>query len=86
VNSRWVGKEFPVKQVSQLYLDAAGDWLLLEILELDADGEPQRLKLLAKSRDKSKLHDRIMDDDNWNWQKRYLLVHADPHKPCTIKT
>ena len=86
MGSKWVGKEIPVVQIGQVYFDSAGEWLLLEILETDDAGEPTRLKLLAKSPDKAELHDLIMDDEDWNWHKRYLLVHADPHKPCTIKT
>ncbi len=73
-----------LRDVAKLYQDKSGEWLLLEVLETDTRKNPVRLKLLAHSRDKSQLHEFIAEDEDWNWQKQYLIVLADPAKPCTI--
>jgi hypothetical protein len=56
----------------------------LQILAINGNGTPVKLRLIARDTDKSRLHDLIMDDEQWDWQKKYLLVKADPTKPCTI--
>ncbi|RME01479.1 MAG: hypothetical protein D6814_01445 [Calditrichaeota bacterium] len=85
MESAWEGKELQLKEIPQLYNDTAGKWLLLQILETNQNGTPVRLRMIAQSSDKSELHELIMNDDNWNWNHKYLLVFSDPNKPCTIR-
>jgi len=80
----WEEREIGLKDISRLYQETAGEWLLLHVLETNDNGTPIKLRLIARDADKSRLHDLIMDDEHWDWQKKYLLVKADPNKPCTI--
>lgn len=64
-------------------MDKAGFWALLEILEEDARGEPAKFKILAYHKNRELLYEYILEDENWNWKRRYLIVYADPSK-CTI--
>lgn len=81
---KWLNKVLTLRDVAQLYLEKAGQWLLLEVLETDARNEPTRLKLLAYAPNKDQLHDYMLEDEDWNWDRKYLMVLADPNKPCTI--
>ena len=81
----WETKEIEVEDFPQLYHQLAGQWLLLEVVAGHAGGEPRKFRLLGKDRNKSALHEMIMDDDRWDWQKKYLIVLADPTKPCDIR-
>ncbi len=84
MNSR-LNKEYSARQMAQLYREMPGVWLLLEVLEQNELGTPQRLKLLAYSPDKEDLYDYLMDqDDNWNWNKKYIFVYSDPEKECPL--
>lgn len=83
--TNWEEEEIDLRQISRLYEETAGNWLLLDILETNANGTPTRMRLIAKKTDKSELHDLIMDDDDREWENNYLLVFADPNKPCTIR-
>ncbi|RMD95595.1 MAG: hypothetical protein D6813_00070 [Calditrichaeota bacterium] len=74
-----------MRDIPQLYLEQAGEWLLLEVLETNAKNEPIKFRLLAHNPDKYILHDFILEDDHWDWSKKYLLVFADPNKPCTLE-
>ncbi|HHL73609.1 MAG TPA: hypothetical protein ENJ29_13970 [Bacteroidetes bacterium] len=80
----WIGKEIGLKDISKLYEQTAGNWLLLEVIDTMMDGTPSRMKLLYQSPDKSAVHEFLMEDDDWDWQKQYLIVFSDPTKPCTI--
>jgi len=84
LDSEFVGREIRLKEISRLYEETAGDWLLLEILETNAAGTPIRLRVLAQSRDKDELHELMMEQDDWDWSKRYLIVYSDPTRPCEI--
>ncbi|MFQ5706714.1 MAG: hypothetical protein ACE5HO_04645 [bacterium] len=81
---RWLNTTFAVQEISQLYHEKAGEWLLLEIVETNRNNTPTKLRLLASGPDKDVLHDFIMEDESWHWHKKYLVVLADPDKPCTI--
>ena len=64
----------------ELYEELAGEWLLLEVLEQADDGSPRRLGLHGHHRDKEVLHERMMELDDWSWNRRFLLVKADPDR------
>ncbi len=80
----WRNKILSLKDISQLYAEKAGQWLLFEVLEKNSAGDPVKLKLLTYSSKKDDLHDFVMDEADWNWEKNYLFVLADPTKSCTI--
>jgi len=80
----WLNRTLSLKDISQLYAEKAGQWLLFEVLEKDGTDNPIKLKLLTYSSKKDDLHDFLMDEADWNWHKSYLFVLADPTKPCTI--
>ena len=82
--SYWLNKVIDLRQINRLYLEEAGKWLLLEVLESGANGTPSKLRLVALSRDKEALREVVLEDENWDWNKKYLFVRADPSKPCTL--
>jgi len=82
--SKWLRKVLNLKDITHLYIEKKGHWLLLEILETTSDDKPIKFRLLDFSADKDKLHDYISEDETWNWDKKYLMVLADPNKPCTL--
>ncbi len=71
------------KEVARLYNDFTGQWLLLEVIKVDKNGKAEKFKLIANHVDKNKLY-KLMDDDEWNWDKKYLFVFADPNNLCEI--
>lgn len=82
--SPWIGKELTLADLGRLYQDLAGEWLLLEILDEGTEPTPRRLRLHAHHRHKEHLHEFMLEHEGWNWGKRYVLVQADPQKPCDI--
>ncbi|RMG68516.1 MAG: hypothetical protein D6715_02075 [Calditrichaeota bacterium] len=76
--------EVHLKEIPELYQRLAGQWLLFEILETNANQTPVRLRLLKNSSNKDDLYEFLMEDDQWNWDRQYLIVYADPSRPCTI--
>jgi hypothetical protein len=91
----WTEKEIFLRDLGQLYQDLAGKWLLLEILPdfpLNASSMkvgtekklPTKFRLHAHHSDKNKLHEFMLEHDGWDWSKKYLIVQADPEKPCEI--
>lgn len=82
--SKWLRKIFTLKDIAQLYIEKNNQWLLLGILETNSDNEPTKFRLLTSSADKDKLHDYISEDESWDWSKKYLMVLADPNKPCSL--
>jgi hypothetical protein len=81
----WTEKEIHLEDLGQLYEQFAGEWLLLEILE--GNGRtPTLLRLHGHHSDKNKLHDWMAEHDNWDWSRRYVLVEANPKKPCTVQS
>ncbi len=71
------------KDVARLYNEKMGHWLLLEVLEKDANGKAKKFKLVAWDKDKDKLYE-LMDDDDWDWDKQYIFVFADPNSLCEL--
>jgi len=67
-----------------MYLQEAGKWVLLEILETDARGQASRVRVVKLSPRKDDLLDYMMEhDEDWDWHKQFVIVHADP-KLCTL--
>ncbi|MDZ7361602.1 MAG: hypothetical protein ONB46_12895 [candidate division KSB1 bacterium] len=82
----WTDKEILLRDLAQLYQDLVGEWLLLEILEDAEKRVPTKFRLHAHHSDKNKLHEFMMEHDGWDWSKKYLMVQADPEKPCEIRS
>jgi hypothetical protein len=80
----WSTKEILLHDLGQLYHDLAGEWLLLEILQGEKEKLPAKFRLHAHHRDKDKLREFMMEHEDWNWNKKFLFVQADPEKPCEI--
>jgi hypothetical protein len=72
-------------EIPDLYAEKDGNWLLLEVLESDLQNEPTSVRLLAESPDKDSIYDHVMEDTDWRWDRRYVIVFADPRRPCRIE-
>jgi hypothetical protein len=79
---QWQGV-ISAKEVARLYNDLTGQWLLLEVIKVDKKGKAEKFKLLANNIDKGQLY-KLMDSDEWDWDKKYLFVFADPNNLCEI--
>jgi len=79
---QWKGV-ISAKEVARLYNDLTGQWLLLEVIKVDNKGKAEKFKLIAYDRDKDQLY-KLMDSDEWDWNKKYLFVFADPNNLCEI--
>lgn len=79
-----IPETFEVSDIQKLYVRHSGEWLLLEVTERNEFDQPIRLRLIAASPDKETLRELVLEDDLWDWSRRYLMVFADPDKPCTI--
>ncbi len=76
-------KIFTADEIIQLHHDMPGYWLLLEIIEQDRDEKATLLKLLDYSKDKENLYEWLMEDEEWDWNKKYIFVFTDP-STCDI--
>jgi hypothetical protein len=81
----WLGRVIDVSELPQVYSEHAGKWLLLEVVERNGNQNPRKLRLVSSESDKEKLHEYLLEDDTWNWSKKYVMILADPEKPCEIK-
>jgi hypothetical protein len=79
---RWQGV-IDAKDVAQLYSDKLGQWLLLEVIRMGKNGKAEKFKLVAYDYNKERLKD-LMEEDDWDWSKKYIFVFADPDKLCEI--
>ena len=79
----WHDRVINATEVAQLYQDKLGEWLLLEIIKMGKNGKAEEFKLLAHAKDKRDLHSH-MDNDEWDWNKQYIFVFADPDSVCEI--
>lgn len=70
-----------VKDVARLYNDKTGNWLLLEVIKMGKNGKAEEFKLIAYDQKKENLYE-LMEDDNWDWDKKYIFVFADPDTLC----
>lgn len=69
--------------VAKLYNDKIGYWLLLEVIKKGENGKAEKFKLVAFNKKKQKLKN-LMEDDEWDWDKNYIFVFADPNSLCDI--
>jgi len=79
---QWQGV-ISAKEVARLYNDLTGQWLLLELIKVDEKGKAEKFKLVANHLDKDELY-KLMESENWDWDKKYLFVFADPDSLCEI--
>ena len=79
---RWQGV-IDAKDVAHLYNDKIGHWLLLEVIKMGRNGKAEAFKLIAYDRKKEHLYD-LMEEDNWDWEKKYIFVFADPNSLCEL--
>ncbi len=71
-------------EIASLYNRLSEEWLLLEVLKKNSEtGKLEKFKLVAHSKNKDDLYD-LMENDEWNWNKKYLFVYADPTSLCDI--
>ena len=71
------------KDVANLYNDKLGYWLVLEVIKIDRSGKAEEFRLIAYDRKKEHLQD-LMDEDDWDWDKKYIFVFADPNTLCEL--
>lgn len=79
-----VNNIYNASEMAQLYQHNPGVWLLLEVLERNAAGRAEKLRLLQSAADKDALYEFLLEQDDWNWSKEYVFVFSDPDKQCEI--
>ena len=79
---RWQGI-INAKEVAHLYNDKIGHWLLLEVIKMGNNGKAEEFKLISYDRKKEHLYD-LMEEDGWDWTRKYIFVFADPNTLCDI--
>lgn len=72
-----------VNDVAKLYNEKINQWLLLEVIKMGKNGKAEEFKLVAFNKSKEKLKV-LMEDDDWDWNKKYIFVFADPNSLCEI--
>ncbi len=82
--SQWKNKILDLTELSEMYVEKAGQWVLLEIVGYDQRGQANRVRVVEMAPDKDELLDYLMDrEDQWDWNKRFVIVRADPGL-CTL--
>ena len=72
-------------EVADLYNKYKNEWLLLEVIKRnEKTGKADRFILIDHDGDKNKLYD-MMESDDWDWDKEYMFVFADPDSVCNLK-
>ncbi|MCF6360147.1 MAG: hypothetical protein L3J29_05215 [Cyclobacteriaceae bacterium] len=71
------------KDVAKLYNEKINQWLLLEVIKTGKNRRAEEFKLIAFDKSKEKVK-ALMEDDNWDWNKKYIFVFADPDSLCEI--
>jgi len=79
---RWQGV-INAKDVAHLYNDKLGHWLLLEVITMGSNGKAEKFKLIAAAKEKARLYE-LMEEDDWDWDKKYIFVFANPDSLCDI--
>jgi len=79
---QWQGV-IKAKEVAALYNDLTGQWLLLEVVKIAENGKVDQFRLIANNKDKEQLYE-LMELEDWDWDKKYLFVFADPNSLCEI--
>ena len=80
----WRGKEIVLSDVARLYEDLSGEWLVLEVLEELENGSPQKLRLHGHHESRDALREMMLEQDDWSWKRRFLIVKANPDK-CELE-
>ena len=80
----WKDEVINAKDVARLYSEKLGEWLLIEVIKMGKNGKAELFKLLKHSEDKDQLHEYLLDDEKWNWDKKYIIIFADPEKVCEL--
>jgi len=80
----WREKEIGLDDIPRLYRDLAGEWLLLEVLEEMENGSPKKLRLHGHDESKDALREMMLEQDDWSWKRRFLIVEANPDK-CVLE-
>jgi len=71
------------KDVARLYNDKIGNWLLLEVMKMGENSKAEKFKLIAYNKSKEELYE-LMENETWDWNKKYIFVFADPNNLCEI--
>lgn len=69
--------------VAKLYNEKINQWLLLEVIKMGKNRKAEKFKLIAFDKSKENLKV-LMEDDDWDWDKKYIFVFADPNSICEI--
>ena len=80
--SAWLSRDLSVEELGRAYAALAGEWLLLEVIEGEPGARDAKYRLIGHGTDRERLHQVIGEDEDWNWDRRCLLILADPEKPC----
>ncbi len=80
----WKDKILHSSDVAGLYKDKPREWLLLEVIKTGSNGKAELFKLLAHAKIKDDLYDYVMDDEEWERDKKYIFVFADPDRICEL--
>lgn len=83
-SKKWQNRVITAAEVAELYNSYPTHWLLLEVLETGPSGRASKFKLLAHDKHKEALYDYLMEDESWDWNKKYIMVYADPDYQCEL--
>ena len=75
---------YTASEMAQLYQENPGAWLLLDVLERNAAGRAEKLRLLKAAPTKAELYDFLMEQEEWSLEHDYVFVFSDPDKQCEI--
>ena len=70
--------------MSLVYRDFPNQWLLFEVLKINQKGRPVLFKLVFRSNKKEDILDLIMENEDWDSDKKHIILFADPEKPCDL--
>lgn len=77
-------KIYTALEMAQLIGSRPKNWFLLEILKQNNNGKAEELRFLKYSGDKENLYQYLMEDESWDWDKKYIFVFSDPDKKCEL--
>jgi hypothetical protein len=81
-SSSWLSRDLSVDELSSAYAELAGQWLLVEVVAGELGRPDATYRLIAHDPDRERLHELVGERGEWNWERKCLLVLADPAKPC----
>ena len=83
-DNKWLDKEIKDVEMSMVYKDFPGHWLLFEVLSTNESMRPVLFRLVFWSMNKEDIHDMMMENEDWDTAKKHILLFADPEKPCDL--